>query len=130
MTTPAFINTDAAPPGVAPYSHAVDCGEYVFITGQLPIHPHDPSAPLPDGIEAQTHLTMSNLKAVLDAVGLDLSHVVQARAFLTEFYRDYEGMNAVYASYFPADRLPARTCIGVTGLARHALVEIDFVAKR
>mgnify|MGYP000571205814 CR=1 FL=1 len=130
MTQPSFINTETAPPGVAPYSHAVDCGDYVFITGQLPIHPANPEAPLPEGIEAQTRLTLQNLQAVLAAVGLDLSHVVQARVFITEFKRDYAAMNAVYASYFPSDRLPARTCIGVTGLARDALVEIDLVAKR
>lgn len=130
MTQPSFINAETAPPGVAPYSHAVDCGDYVFITGQLPIHPANPEAPLPEGIEAQTHLTLKNLQAVLAAVGLDLSHVVQVRVFITEFKRDYAAMNAVYASYFPSDRLPARTCIGVTGLARDALVEIDLVAKR
>ena len=130
MTEPKFINTDGAPPGVAPYSHAVDCGDYVFITGQLPIDPVDPDSPLPEGIEAQTHLTIKNLQAVLTAVDLDLSHVVQARVFITEFKRDYAAMNAVYARYFPTDWLPARTCIGVTGLARDALVEIDLVAKR
>ncbi|MFO1415590.1 MAG: RidA family protein, partial [Burkholderiales bacterium] len=53
-----------------------------------------------------------------------------ARIYLTEFKRDYAAMNAVYRSYFPAGRLPARTCIGVTALARDALVEIDFVARR
>lgn len=130
MPGPIFTNTEAAPPAVAPYSHAVEADGWVLITGQLPIDPKDPSAPLPDGIEAQTRLTLDNLKAVLDACGLDLSHVLQARVFLTDFYRDYEAMNAVYASYFPGDRLPARTCIGVTGLARHALVEIDMIAKR
>jgi enamine deaminase RidA (YjgF/YER057c/UK114 family) len=50
--------------------------------------------------------------------------------YLTEFNRDYAAMNAVYQSYFPDDRLPARTCVGVTGLARGALVEIDMVARR
>ncbi len=53
-----------------------------------------------------------------------------ARVFLTRFKQDYAAMNAVYESYFPADRLPARTCVGVTGLAREALVEIDMIAKR
>ncbi|MFX4220963.1 MAG: RidA family protein [Thalassobaculum sp.] len=57
-------------------------------------------------------------------------HVVQARVFITEFERDYAAMNAVYAKYFAEDRRPARTCIGVTGLARGALVEIDFVVRR
>ena len=73
---------------------------------------------------------MENLKIVLGELGLDLSHVLSCRLYLTQFERDYEAMNAVYKSYFPPDRLPARTTIGVTGLARGALVEIDMVAKR
>ena len=56
--------------------------------------------------------------------------MVAARVFLTEFKRDYDTMNRVYASYFPTDRRPARTCIGVTGLARDCLVEIDMIARR
>ena len=61
---------------------------------------------------------------------LGLEHVVAMRAFLTNFERDYAPMNEVYRSYFPADRLPARTCVGVNGLARNALVEIDCIARR
>jgi len=67
---------------------------------------------------------------VLNGVSLGLEHVVSARAFLTHFERDYAAMNEVYRSYFPKDRLPARTCVGITALARGALVEIDFVARR
>ena len=85
---------------------------------------------MPDGIEAQTHKVFDNLARVLGGVGLGLEHVLCARVFLTDFYRDYESMNRVYESYFPLLRRPARTCVGVTGLARAALVEIDFVARR
>ena len=85
---------------------------------------------LPAGIEAQTRRVMSNLVLVLQGLGLGLEHVVAARAFLADFERDYEPMNRVYRSYFAGDRLPARTCVGVTGLARKALVEIDFIARR
>ena len=67
---------------------------------------------------------------VLEGLGLGLEHVVAARVFLTRFQADYAAMNAAYTPYFPAARLPARTCIGVTGLARDALVEIDFIARR
>ncbi len=73
---------------------------------------------------------MRNLELVLKGVGLDLSHVVQMRAYLTEFDRDYAAFNETYQSFFPVDRRPARTTIGVTGLAVGALVEIDCVAKR
>jgi 2-iminobutanoate/2-iminopropanoate deaminase len=120
---------DAATP-VAPYSHAVEVDGFVFLTGQIPNVPGDDSAPLSEGIEAQTRRTMENLILVLNGLGLGLEHVVSARVFLTRFEQDYGPMNAVYRGYFPANRLPARTCIGVTGLARGALIEIDMVAKR
>ena len=67
---------------------------------------------------------------MLEGLGLGLSHVLSCRVYLTEFARDYEVMNQTYRAYFVAGRLPARTCIGVTGLAREALVEIDMVARR
>ena len=92
--------------------------------------PDDGSAPLPEGVEAQTRRVMDNLIIVLEGLGLGLEHVLSTRVYVTEFKRDYEDMNNTYKSYFPADRRPARTCIGVTGLARDALVEIDMVAKR
>lgn len=130
MAAPLFHMIAAAPSPVAPFSHAVEVDGWVFVTGQMPTDPGDPAAPLPDGIEAQTRRVMDNLALVLRGLGLDLSHVVAARVFLTEFRRDYAAMNAVYRSYFPAGRLPARTCVGVTALAVDALVEIDLVARR
>jgi 2-iminobutanoate/2-iminopropanoate deaminase len=120
----------AAPKPVAPFSHAVEADGWVFVTGQLPIDPDDHNAPIPDGVEAQTHQVFDNLSRVLKGIGLDFSHVLSARVFLTEFERDYRAMNAIYASYFSATRLPARTCVGVTALARSCLVEIDFIARR
>jgi 2-iminobutanoate/2-iminopropanoate deaminase len=127
---PIFHMIAGAPRPVAPFSHAVECEGWVFVTGQMPNEPQDPTATLPEDIEAQTRNVMENLKRVLEGVGLRLEHVVAARIFLTHFYDDYERMNAIYASYFPPDRLPARTCVGVTGLAYHARVEIDLVARR
>jgi len=118
------------PRPVAPFSHAVETNGFVFVTGQMPTDPKAPDAPLPEGIEAQTKRVVENLKIVLAGVDLDLSHIVMARIYLTEFYRDYEAMNKVWQSYFPEDRRPARTTIGVSGLALWALVEIDLVAKR
>jgi reactive intermediate/imine deaminase len=125
-----FMMIAGAPTPVAPFSHAVETDGWVFLTGQMPTDPLDDAAPLPDGIEAQTRRVMDNLAIVLHGLDLDLSDVVSARVFLTEFKRDYAAMNEAYRRYFPADRLPARTCIGVTGLACDALVEIDFIAKR
>ena len=96
----------------------------------MPTDPENDSAPLPDGIEAQTRRVMDNLGLVLAGLNLRFEHVLGVRAYPTHFNEDYAAMNAVYASYFDADRRPARTCIGVTGLARNARVEIDFVARR
>ncbi len=125
-----FLMVAGAPTPVAPFSHLVDVGGWIFVTGQMPTWPDDDTRALPEGIAAQTARVMDNLVIVLAGVGLDLSHVVQARVYLTRFQEDYAAMNTTYAAYFPAVRRPARTCVGVTGLARDALVEIDLVAKR
>ena len=130
MTAALFHMISGGARPVAPYSHAVETDGWVFLTGQLPNHPQDDAQPFPADIEAQTRRVMDNLVIVLEGIGLGLDHVVAVRAFLTHFEEDYERMNAVYRSYFPPDRLPARTCIGVTALARDARVEIDFIAHR
>lgn len=130
MPLPLFHKVDAAPRPVATFSHASEVDGWVFLTGQMPTWPDDPDRALPEGIEAQTRRVMDNLKIVLAGVGLSLANVVQARVYITNFERDYDPMNAVYKSYFEEGKLPARTCIGVTGLAVNALVEIDLVARR
>jgi 2-iminobutanoate/2-iminopropanoate deaminase len=125
-----FLMIPGAPTPVAPTSHAVAADGWVFVTGQMPTDPDDDRAPLPEGIEAQTRRVIENLKLVLAGAGNALDQVVFARVYLTHFERDYAPMNRVYQSYFAPDRLPARTCVGVTGLARGALVEIDLLARR
>jgi 2-iminobutanoate/2-iminopropanoate deaminase len=119
-----------APKPVAPYSHAVEADGFVFVTGQLATDADDDARPMPAGIEAQTRKVMDNLGRVLNGVGLGFANVVCARIFLTDFERDYAAMNAIYATYFAPDRLPARTTIGVTRLARGGIVEIDLIARR
>ncbi len=130
MSGPVFHFFAAAPEPVAPFSHAVEADGWIQLTGQMPTDPNDPAKPLPAGIEAQTRRVMDNLSLVLAELGLGVDHVTSARVYLSNFERDYETMNQAYASYFPADRRPARTCIGVTALARGALVEIDMIARR
>jgi len=127
---PTFHLLPDAPRPVAPYSHAVEAGGFVFITGQLATDPDDDALPLPAGIDAQTAKVMDNLRRVLAGLGLGFAEVVSARVFLTDFDRDYAAMNARYASHFAAGRLPARTTVGVTRLARAGLVEIDLIAAR
>ncbi len=119
-----------APQPVAPYSHAVEVDGWLFVTGQLATDIEYDVSTIPEGIEAQTHKVMQNLRTVLQGMGVGFENVVCARVFLTHFERDYDTMNRIYAGYFPANKLPARTCVGVTALAGGGRVEIDLIAHR
>src|SRR2546430_2114860 len=127
---PIFHMIPGAPDPVAPFSHAVECDGWVFVTGQMPFAGSSVDEPYPEGIEAQTRQVMTNLEIVLAGCGLGLANVLSVRIFLTRFEDDYDAMNAVYASYFSPGRRPARTCVGVTALAKGARIEIDMVARR
>ena len=130
MSALLFHMVGGAPDPVAPFSHAVEADGWVFVTGQMPFTGTSNTSAYPESIEAQTHQAMKNLVTVLDGCGLGLTNVAAVRVFLRHFDDDYERMNATYATYFPAGRRPARTCVGVTGLARGARVEIDLIARR
>ena len=127
---PVFHMIAGAPDPVAPFSHAVEADGWVFVTGQMPFAGTSVDAPYPAGIEAQTHQVMKNLETVLQGCGLTLANVLSVRIFLTHFEEDYAAMNTAYASWFPPGKRPARTCVGVTALAKGARVEIDMVARR
>ena len=130
MSALTFHMIGGAPDPVAPFSHAVEADGFVFLTGQMPFVSTSNESDYPESIEDQTHQAMKNLITVLEGCGLALANVAAVRIFLRHFDAHYTRMNAVYASYFPRDRRPARTCVGVTGLARGALVEIDMIARR
>ena len=116
------------PKRVGPFSHAVKAGDFLFVTGQMPTLPNDPTKLIEGGISNQTHQVMKNLELVLDAAKSSFENVVFARIYLLNF-QDFDAMNDIYESYFMPDKLPARTCIGVTGLAVGASIEIDLIAK-
>ena len=116
-----------APERVGPFSHAVKAGDFLFVTGQMPTQKNDKTKLVFGGIEIQTKQVMENLKNVLNEANSNFDKVIFARVYLVNF-QDFDKMNAVYESYFSKNKLPARTCIGVTGLAVGALVEIDFIA--
>tara|TARA_B100000475_G_scaffold187565_1_gene157715 strand:+ start:106 stop:492 length:387 start_codon:yes stop_codon:yes gene_type:complete len=116
------------PKRVGPFSHAVKAGDFLFITGQMPTLLDDPTMLVTGGITEQTHQVMQNLGHVLTSSGCQFSNVVFVRIYLVNF-QDFDRMNDVYKTYFDARKLPARTCIGVTGLAVGASVEIDLTAK-
>jgi reactive intermediate/imine deaminase len=127
---PIFHLLPDAPKPVAPYSHAVEAGPFIFVTGQLATDPDDDSLPIPPGIEAQTRKVMDNLARVLSGCGLTFADIVCIRIFLTDFNRDYAPMNDIFSTYFADDRRPARTTVGVTALARGGIIEIDMIAFR
>ena len=122
-----YLTVTGGPLKVGPFSHAVRAGDFLFITGQMPTLKNDNSKLVSDRIEDQTHQVMKNLVDVLKGCGSSLDKVIFARVYLVNF-QDFDKMNKVYSSYFSKDKLPARTCIGVTGLAVGASVEIDFIA--
>jgi len=127
---PIFHLLPDAPLPVAPYSHAVEAGNFVFVTGQLATDPDDDSLPVPAGIAAQTRKVMDNLARVLKGCGLTLANVACVRIFLTDFDHDYATMNEIYATYFASEKRPARTTVGVTRLARGGIIEIDMIAVK
>ena len=127
---PIFHFLPDAPKPVAPYSHAVEAGPFVFVTGQLATDPDDDTTPIPAGIEAQTRKVMDNLARVLRGCGMSFANAVFVRIYLTDFKRDYAAMNAIFSGYFTDGRRPGRTTVGVTDLARGGIVEIDLIAFR
>ena len=117
-----------APTPIAPFSHAALAGDFVFVTGQMPIVP-ETGAYVRGSFAEQTDAVMRNLELVLRAAGSDWGHVVHCRIYLTNFEK-YAEVNEAYRRWFPTGKLPARTCIGVTGLAGGADVEIDLLAVK
>jgi len=116
------------PKRVGPFSHAVKAGDFLFVTGQMPTLTNDPTKLIEGGISNQTHQVMKNLKIVLSSANSSFENVVFVRVYLVNF-QDFDVMNAIYESYFVPGKLPARTCIGVTGLAVGSSVEMDLIAK-
>ncbi len=121
------IQTSGAPAAVGPYSQAMDCGEYVFCSGQIPLVP-ETGLLAEGGIEEQTRQMFANIKAVLHAAGLDFSNVVKTTVFMTDLSQ-FATFNGIYAEYFPSNP-PARSCVEVCALPKGAMVECEVIAKR
>jgi len=121
------IHTTNAPAAVGPYSQAMDCGEFVFCSGQIPLVP-ETGLMIEGGIDAQARQMFANIKAVLNAAGLDFCNVVKTTVFMTDL-RQFAAFNAIYAEYFPSNP-PARSCVEVSALPKGALVECEVIAKR
>ena len=120
------IATTAAPAAIGPYSQAIDLGNMVFISGQIPVNPA--TGEIPEGIKAQTAQSIANIKAILAEAGLTIDNVVKTTVFLADM-ADFTAMNEVYAESFTAP-FPARSAVAVRELPKQVLVEIDTIAVR
>lgn len=121
------ICTKNAPAAVGPYSQAIDCGDLVFLSGQIPLVP-ETGLVADGGLEAQAHQMFANIKAVLAEAGMTLSNVVKTTVFMTDLSQ-FAAFNAIYAEYFKAP-YPARSCVEVSALPKGVLVECELIARR
>ena len=121
------IATNKAPAAIGPYSQAVQAGNTVYVSGQIPIDPGTGAFPS-DDIREQTAVSLNNIKAILNEAGLDLSNVVKTTVLLSDI-NDFTAMNEVYATFF-AEPFPARAAFQAANLPKGARVEIEAIAVR
>lgn len=125
MEKKEIINTPQAPKAIGPYSQAVKAGDFLFVSGQLPIDPVSNTMVEAD-IKRQTAQSLNNIAAILAEAGLSLEHVVKVNVYLADM-NDFAAMNEVYNSFFTCN-YPARVAVEVSRLPKDALVEIDVIA--
>ena len=121
------FSTQKAPAAIGPYSQAIRFGKFLFISGQIPINP-DTKETVKGTIEDQTVQVISNIKAILESAGMDLTDVVKTTLFLKRL-EDFDRVNNIYKSYF-ADNPPARSTVEVSRLPKDADIEIEAIACR
>jgi 2-iminobutanoate/2-iminopropanoate deaminase len=120
------IYTDKAPKAIGPYSQAIMCDDFLFISGQLGIDPTTDE--IPEDVEYQAKLAMNNLKAILEEAKMDFKDVVQTHIFLKDI-NDFAKVNEIYASYFDSN-YPARATMQVAALPKGGKVEIEMTAYK
>jgi 2-iminobutanoate/2-iminopropanoate deaminase len=122
------INTPLAPAPIGPYSQAILTGDLLYTSGQIAIDPKTGELKTSD-ITTETIQVMENLKAILEAAGMNFSTVVKTSIFITDM-NDFAKINAAYGSYFAADYAPARETVQVAALPKNVHVEISMTAKK
>ena len=121
-----IISTEKAPAAIGPYSQATEVNGLIITSGQLPIDPA--TGAFPEGIQAQTRQSLTNVKAVLEKAGVTMDQVLKTTVFLSDM-NNFGAMNEVYATFFPQNP-PARSAVEVARLPKNALVEIEAIACR
>ncbi len=120
------IHTDQAPKAVGPYSQAIEAGNTLYISGQIPVNPE--TGKIPDTIEEQTLQCLKNIQAILTEAGYSLDDVVKSTVLLDDI-NDFTAMNKVYASVY-TQNMPARVCYEVAKLPLGVKIEIETVAVK
>lgn len=121
------IQTDNAPKAIGPYSQAIDTGDFVYVSGQIPINPETGEI-VAGGIEEQTNQVMKNIEAVLTASNLTFSNAVKFTIYIKEM-NDFATVNEVYGKYLSTP-YPARATVEISQLPKGALIEMDVIAKK
>lgn len=121
------IATDRAPQAIGPYSQAIQAGNLLFISGQIPLNPEDGTI-ISHNIEKQTHQVLKNIEAILTEAGYSLSDVVKTTVFLKDM-SDFETVNTIYGQYFKHP-FPARCAVEVGRLPKDVKVEIEAIAYK
>lgn len=119
------IQTEDAPAAIGPYSQSIRAGNFLFLSGQIPIEPSTGKM-VTLGIETQTRQVLQNIQAILMAAGVNTDAVVKTTIYLTDL-NDFQAVNEIYTEYFD-EPYPARATVQVAALPRGALVEIDAIA--
>ncbi|MDA9309360.1 Rid family detoxifying hydrolase [Flavobacteriaceae bacterium] len=122
-----IIHTDKAPAPIGPYSQAVQFGNMLYTSGQIAINPTTGDLEIED-IKAETRLVMENLRAVLQAAGMNFEHVIKASIFVSDMH-NFAAINKVYATYFNEATAPARETVEVANLPKFVNVEISMIAS-
>ncbi len=122
-----IIRTDNAPAPIGPYNQAIQYGDMLFISGQIPIDPATGNM-VQDDIKAETHMVMKNLQAILKEAGMDFNNVIKTSIFLMDMGQ-FAAVNEVYGTYFQG-YAPARETVQVAGLPKGVNVEISMIAGK
>ena len=122
-----IIHTDKAPAPIGPYSQAIQFGNMLYTSGQIAINPATGELEIED-IKAETSLVMENLRAVLQAAGMNFEHVIKASIFVSDMH-NFAAINKVYATYFNEATAPARETVEVANLPKFVNVEISMIAS-
>ncbi len=125
MAEKKVITTQNAPAAIGPYSQAMQFGDILFTSGQIPVNPA--TGQIPEGIAAQAEQSCRNVAAILEEAGLTMEHVIKTTCFLADI-ADFAAFNEVYAKYFVS--CPARSCVAVKDIPKGCLCEIEAIAAK